>query len=651
MTKHLSAVLVAAVVASMATITGVESAQAADPSTLLPLGTYSHMAVDAAHGLVFITGHAHAYSNRPGQSGVAVVNVDGSSPAIISGTSASSGVVVGPDGLVYAAEDDGHIAQIDPATKTLTHAFNTGNVCPESIAFAGTELWFSYGCDPATDSGLAELNTTTSVITSGVLHGPNSGRATLASVPGHSDELVATNVSGAAGDLNILTISGTTATIARTISSLNIADLAVSPDGNAIVVAGGLAARTYAISDLSDTGVTYNPPQTGTASVAYSADGTYVGVGSGPDAFNATVTTFGPSSTAPVRTYDTSTPGSANQGQNNLPPAADLAWSGTTLLAVYVDYLGAYPKLVVYKSAIQAPTAMTLTGPASAARATSLALHGTLTSHGTALAGVQLSVTKTDLDGVHTLPNVTTTGTGAFTVSNTPAVGGTNTYHVAYAGDTTHAAIAKSIKVAVSRLTTTLTIKTDHATYGYGQTMHAVAHLGGTFSNRTVNIYVTPYHASRTLLRSAKVDTHGNLTASAIARTRSVWTASFAGDERWAPRTVTTAATVRAKIVSKVGRKLSTSGKYGVFSAVNGGSLTVTVSPNKANENVRFVLQGYSGGAWHTLETKLYPLLSNSAKLIYFWGDPGHNYRIRGQYGGDAANLSQVGVWVYAQFR
>jgi hypothetical protein len=637
------------VVASIATATGAGTAQAADPSTLLPLGTYSHMAVDATQGLAFITGHAHQFSNRPGVSGVAVVNVDGSSPAVITGTSASTGVVVGPDGLVYAAEDDGHIAQIDPATKSLVHAFNTGNVCPNSIAFAGAELWFSYGCDPSTDAGLAELDTATSTITSGVLHGAHATRATLASVPGHTDKLVATNLSDVGGDLNVLTIAGVTATVAKTITGLNLADVAVNPDGNSVLVAGGSAARTYAISDLSDLGVTYNTPLGGSASVAYSADGTYVGVGTGPDPFNATVTTFGPSSTIPVRSYDTSTPGSANQGQNNLPQEADLAWSGTALLAVYVDYLGAYPKLVVYNSAIKALTAMTLTGPASSTRAAPLALHGTLTSGGAALAGVQLAVTKTDLDGAHTLPSVTTSGTGAFTVSNTPAVGGTNTYHVSYAGDATHAAVAKSIKVAVSRATTTLTIKTDHATYNYGQTMHAVAHLGGTFSNRVVNIYVTPYHAPRVLLRSAHVDSHGNLATSAIARTRSVWTASFAGDERWAPRTVTAVVKVHAKIVSKVGRKLGTSGKYGIFSASNGGSLTITVSPNKANENVRFVLQVYSGG-WHTVLTKLYPLLSNSAKLIYFWGDRGYNYRIRGQYGGDAANLSQVGTWVYAQF-
>jgi hypothetical protein len=645
MARLLRAMLPATVGAAL--LIGSGSHAAAAP-TALQLGAVNDIVVDSAHGKVVIAGRANSFINDGYTGGILVGNVNGTGMTKLPGIGDTNSVVLGPDGFVYATEQDGHIAKIDTSTSTVT-SFSTGTAgCPFGIAFADTELWFSYGCSPGTDAGLAELSTTDGTVTANVLAGPRQARALLAGVPGQS-ELLATNIAPGGSDLNLLTVSGTTATVAHTVSSITVADMTVSPDASTVLVANGTNGVTYDVADLSVGALTYDAPFGAADAVAYSADGAYVAVGAGIPGDPDTITTFGPNSSVPIRTYDTSTPGSAGPGQNTIPQQRGLDWSGTAVLGLYADYGDAYPILKVLTDALQTPSTMSLSGPHSATRARQLTITGTLSSGG-GLSGATLSVTKTDMDGTHNLPSVVTRAGGAFTIHDTPAVGGTNTYAVRFAGDDTHDAVAKTIKISVSRAAAALSVRTNHPSYNYNGRATVTAHLGGTFSNRKVSIYAKPFGRNTRLVRTANADTHGNVTATVAVTVKTTFKATFGGDERFRPASAATRATVHAKVQTAVAGVQRKDGKYRVYSARNGGGVAVKVSPNKAGENVKFLLQVFRNGAWHTVDTAVESLNSSSVIGVGFNGTKGYHYRVRGQFGGDAANLAEVGAWQYAEF-
>ena len=297
-----------------------------------------------------------------------------------------------------------------------------------------------------------------------------------------------------------------------------------------------------------------------------------------------------------------------------------------------------------------ATSTLTLTGPSSAPRAQELTLDGTLTSGGAPLAAATLQVSKTDLKGSHTLPDATTAGDGSYSVTDTPLVGGTVRYTVSFAGDATHGPASKSIKVNVSRSATTVKIKTNRARYAYNKLATVTAHLGNTYSNRKLSIYAKPYGHARKLLKTAKVNSNGNLTVTKNVTLKTTFIATFSGDERWAPASASTHVLVHAHVRTAVAGVKHRDGKYRVYSATDGGAIAIKVSPNKAGKTVKFVLQVRRDGAWRQVDSDRETLNSSSVIAVGFWGNPDHKYRIRGQWGGDAANLAQAGKWQYAEF-
>ena len=298
-----------------------------------------------------------------------------------------------------------------------------------------------------------------------------------------------------------------------------------------------------------------------------------------------------------------------------------------------------------------APSTITLTGPSTATRAQQLTLTGTLKSGGLPVGITQLDVFRTDMDVTQQpLPPTQTDGTGSFTVHDTPVVGGRVVYTVKYNGDLLHAAATKSLTVTVSRYSTALTIRTDRHSYKFKGLVRVTAHLGPTFSNRQVFILARPLGGTTRGIRADLVDANGNLTATATVKVKTFFTVKFDGDERWKPAIASTDVGVRAKVTTAVGRVERTDGKYRVYSATKGGAVTVTVAPNKAGERVTFVLQVRRTSGWHTVDTLSRQLDASSAYRVFFWGNPDHHYRIRGQYGGDAANLAKTGAWQYAKF-
>ncbi|MEU1476853.1 choice-of-anchor D domain-containing protein [Streptomyces sp. NPDC005760] len=312
--------------------------------------------------------------------------------------------------------------------------------------------------------------------------------------------------------------------------------------------------------------------------------------------------------------------------------------------------------------AAKLPTTVTLSAPATSTRAGALTVTGQISGAPFA-AGQVVKVTKTDLghsSGV-ALADAKLATNGSFTIKDTPQIGGANTYKAAYAGDVSHKAGSRTATVQVSRAATSLTVATDHSTYDYGQSAKITAHLGTTYNSRTVAIYAQPYSGTKVLVKSGAVDSHGNLTASYKLSRNTTFSAVFAGDHRYAPKTTARSVNTYARVSEKLsGYYTSTqygSTQYRVYHRTVKETLDVTVSPNKAGQCVLYRVQRYYSGAWHTQSTSGCSALSSTStgrQQMSLTNSVDNRYRVAAQYvhsSRDITNLSTWGAWQYFTVR
>ncbi|MEU2552828.1 hypothetical protein ABZ589_14290 [Streptomyces sp. NPDC013313] len=302
--------------------------------------------------------------------------------------------------------------------------------------------------------------------------------------------------------------------------------------------------------------------------------------------------------------------------------------------------------------------ALTLKAPGTAARAAALSFTGSL-DDAPYTAGEKVTVSRTD--AAHTTTPVTWTASvgtdGTVTVEDTPTVGGPATYTVGYPGDASHQAATASAIVQVSRARTALTVSTGASTYAYGATATVTAHLGTTYNGRTVSLYAQPGGGARTLLKTGTVDGKGNLSATYRLSRATTFTASYAGDYRYAPATAARAVSAYAKVTGKLsGYYTSTTyggTTYRVYHHTVKPQVTATVTPAKPGQCQRFQAQEYYGGAWHTLTTSgCFALDAHSTAVtkLTLTNATGHRFRVRTEYvhgKTDTANLSTWSSWLH----
>lgn len=593
--------LVCAVVGAVAAGT----ATASDPQVSLPLGRASDVLVDPATGMVFVSGAAGNGSN----GGVVALRPDGTSVAQVTSGVDTSGMTLGSDGQVYAAEDpasgDGSIVAIDPTGAAAPEQFPLAGVdCPRSLAAVGSVIWFSYGCSPAT-SALGQLDPGSGVVTKGLLDGARNAVSELAAIPGDPSDLLVTDAnigSTSNSDLSVVSIIGPEPTVTTSVDT-SVADLAVRPDGSGVVVGTASSVTGYTLPSLT-TGADQQfatPNQHGGSAVAVSPDGHYVASATGTDvSWTDTLTTYGPDSTSAVRTYDTSTPGSANVGQSNNPVAGALAWSASNVLyAVYADYENGYPTMHILRSATQRITTLSLGGPGTAARGGTVRLTGTLKSDGVVLSHAQLTVQRLDLSGRHTLAPVTTDANGKYVIVDHPPVGARNTYTVSYAGDASHTPISRTHYVLVSRAPTALTIALKARAIYYDQKAVVRIHLGRTFNRRTVELFAQTLHHARHRILTGRVNTSGDLVARVAMKQNTKFSAMFDGDYRYAPaKTAAKTEYSGYRPYIRLGGGYATSGKYRLYHADKYVKLTGTLLPAKAGRCLQFASWHRDAGKW-----------------------------------------------------
>ncbi|MFG3358799.1 RHS repeat domain-containing protein [Streptomyces griseofuscus] len=306
--------------------------------------------------------------------------------------------------------------------------------------------------------------------------------------------------------------------------------------------------------------------------------------------------------------------------------------------------------------------AVTLNGPETALRDKALTFGGKLSD---APYGSSEKATVTRTDAAHTTKPVTWTapvGTdGTITVKDTPTIGGAATYTVSYPGDASHQPAIASAIVQVSRTATALSVTTKASSYAYGASAAVTAHLGTTYDGRTVSLYAQPYGGAKTLVKTGTVDASGNLSATYKLTRNTTFTASFGGDDHYAPATATHTAYGQVKITESLGGSY-TSTKYGttayrVYHHTAKPRVTAVVSPNKSGQCEKFQAQQYHGGTWHTLTTSgcysLDPKSTGTTRLT-LTNAVNQKIRVRSEYvpsAKDNTNLTTWSGWLYFAVR
>lgn len=257
-------------------------------------------------------------------------------------------------------------------------------------------------------------------------------------------------------------------------------------------------------------------------------------------------------------------------------------------------------------------TALTLTVPTTTvARGTPYAVSGTLlsgVSGSEPVVGVTVTLVRTDLAGSRTIYTKTTSE--GFSISDPAAVGGLVTWKASWPGRLDQAAAVDTATVRVSRSSTSLSVRTDASTYAYGATARITAHLGTTYSGRGVVLYARPLGttiaAPGKLVKAATVDANGNLTATYRMTRTTVFTASFKGDERYAPAGASSTPKTRSTITvafddaANVGK---ISGTTLSLSSVYNAGVDITVRAPRPGGCLGSTYQVWSGSSWVTKAT------------------------------------------------
>lgn len=626
----------------------------ADSSTVLPVKKTGDVAVDGAHQQVFIS--------DPATGEIVVTDYNGKVVKQLTSLPGVTGLELSADsGTLYAAvRDADEIAVIDTATDTAGTPYTVGGQ-PVSVALAGGRLWFGYGSSGVGHLGSVDLADAQHQVTLDQAGGW-SVAPLLDAAPG-SDTLLTGEPGGSPSTVTSYDVtSGTPTRLASAQVGSNLRDLAVTPDGKDVITASGSPYEhpVFKTADMAPDGSYAS--DTYPNAVAVAPDGS---VAAGVDGwYNPDIFVYKPGGTTALRTYDFPNTGNSS-GADELADSA-LAWApdASRLFAVSYNSNGVY-SLRVFASPTEAAVTVTVDAPATAARARQLTVKGRLTSTVPLPAGTKLTVTRTDLDSPKgkALTPVTATSDGTFSFTDTPPAGGTVKYTVTYPGDAGHAAASGSDTVDVSRARTSVSLNNNGKVYDYGKAVRFTAHLGTTYKNRTVEIWADPYGPDRPnkLVKSGKVDSHGNFSATLNLWRDTTVTAKFTGDSRYQPASARITAGARVSISTSVSNQYRSAHAWGqtyyYFHRTRNPLITtrMTYYPGRAQ---KFEFQVYYQGKWYPGDPAYFKLGGDGVSRVQITGDHskdiGWRFRVRSSYvdatSGDIVNSTTSGPWKYFTF-
>ncbi|MBO1337453.1 Ig-like domain repeat protein [Streptomyces sp. VRA16 Mangrove soil] len=574
----------------------------------------------------------------------------------VSGLGTVSDLAVSDDGAtLYAAVRDTHeIVALDAATLDVVRRYPVAtDTGPTYVAFSAGKVWFTYGdqwdgdlgsvdpsVDPASGTDPVALTQFPTEGTGSGIH----GQGLLDTDPTQPGVLAVGETGISTDSMAVLDVSGAAPSVVAwydgdyTLNS-GIGDIDLVPGGQEVLVNGAVR-DAYADGKFHEAGSYPSGLRADIAPNGMVAQ--YTG---------SNVVTYEPNSSMVVHSYAQTTEVAALEWAPDLSRVFTLLASGS-----------GYALKVLGDPTLNNPT-LTVSAPTKATRAKQLTVTGRLSASVALPAGAQLAVTRTDLESPSgkALAAVTVKADGTYSFTDTPPAGGTVTYTVSYAGDATHSAVSASDKVEVSRTTPTLTLNKNGNVYSYGADVSFTAHLGSTYKNRTVEIWANPYGSDKpnTLIRTAKVNSSGNVSATVDMKRDTTVSAVFAGDARTAPRTVKVTAYARVKISNSISKHYKTgtigSHSYYWFHKSTSPVVTTTMSYYKGRKE-RLELEVYYNGTWYDSGSEYFKLGTNG-KVAVSLGAPGESgvkARVRTSYinnsSGDNVNSTTHSSWKYLYF-
>ncbi len=636
-------------------------ASQADSSAQLPISSFYQMAVDVAHGHLFIS------QGNAAQNSILVTNLSGQEVATITGQDGVMGIALSPDGgTLYAAlSSSDAVSAINTATlqQVATYPLASGD-SPQDVATQSGKIWVSYntGVSGAAAIGDIDLTASSPAFEAQAAMGGWASAPALAADPGNSGTLVAVDTGT---DTSALASYNTAVSPAAVFSQSNVpsscenaGDLAVVPGGSDFILACGSqgADGVYSTADLSAQG-SY-PASLYPDSVAIDSSGDVAVGGSAPNnggPYAPDVYIYHQGGSTPLNELGVNIP------YNGELLARGLAWSpdGSELFAVVTaTYTG--PTTYTLETVSQ-PTltrsALTLSGPSSASVTRAVKLTGDLSlTAGSVPAGTTITVTRTEAgsSGTKTF-KVTTTGGGSYNLTDTPPEPGRYTYSASYAGSAAIAPATAKHAVTVSKLAVSLRVSSKHTRVAYDSTVHLAVHLGSTYRSRTVLVYAHDLSKRRaSLLRKASVGHSGSLSISYKAQHTTVFSVTFPGDAHYAAKTVKLTINVLADVSEYLSGNYGKSGKYDLFHSSDILYAHAKVAPNKHGQCIVFEVQEYVQGAWQELQTFSCVHLGSASTLVAKIGlsqaDKGYPYRIRADFvhkKGDRSNADSDSAWRY----
>ncbi|WP_105973045.1 hypothetical protein [Streptomyces geranii] len=653
-----TALAVALTFGSVALTTGVAGTAMADDQRDLGIVSFGDIVVDGVHQRVFVS--------DPDSDRIVATDFRGNFVREISNLRGVRGLELSADsGTLYAAVPDNlggtadAIVAVDTATTTVSAQYPTGDVNPQSVALAGGKLWFGYGDLGTGNIGSVDLTDPEHKVTlDGDAAKPWTAAPLLDAAPG-SNTLVAGLPRRSSTELGVYDVSsGTpTATARTTVAGEQLKDLAVTPDGQRVVVAAQTPYNhvVYKTADLTAAGK-YANTQGYANAVAVAPDGT---VAAGNDTtYGQGLNVYKPGGTTSVRDYDF-----IGDGSTGRLAAAGLGWAPdrSRLFAVTSAGDSRYD-LRVLNTPTKAVTAVSVSAPTKSARAKKLTVTGKITSKVKVPAGSKLTITRKDLETPNgrKIGTATVASNGTFTFTNSPPAGGRVTYTLSYAGDANHLASSGSDAVDVSRAATTISLSNNKKTYDYAKSVKFTAHLGKTYKNRKVEIWADPYgSAPNKLVKAGTVNANGDFAATYKLTRDTRLTARFTGDARYAPKSVASTVYTRVKVSTTISRQYKNQQAYGqtyayFHQATN--PLFTTSMTAYPNREQRLQIEYFYEGAWYDGGSQYFALDSAGVSRVELGGthDIGYRFRIRSSYidgaSGDNVNTTTHGGWKYFIF-
>ncbi|MFD9700485.1 YncE family protein [Lentzea sp. NPDC059081] len=296
--RWLTATAMTAALLSTTLLSATALPAAAEPpqvSVSLALTSFSDIAVDAAHGHVFVSSKAdHA---------VAVTDLSGTAVTKLSNLPGARGLVLSPDGgtVFVALSEYGAIAALDTLTLTERARYPVGEVCPADLAITNGRLYFSYGCT-TWGAGIGRVALDGTGARTGLAFGHYSPQQ-LATTPARPGLLAAAQPSLSPSTLRVLREEGDGLAVQATRDAgSNLADVEFSTDGTQVHAAAG---APYSIqSYTSDTLAVRGSYNTGPYPVAVSTSADTGALAAGTNSTGTSVRIYPAGSLDVSRSYE-----------------------------------------------------------------------------------------------------------------------------------------------------------------------------------------------------------------------------------------------------------------------------------------------------------------------------------------------------------